>query len=96
MPNFVIKFHPDFFKDFKKFNSKEIKEVSKKIKEIKKNPWKKHLHVTNKCYTMRFKNFRIVYYVKDKEIWFLTLQKRKKVYEHYLKRFNEVLKIIKE
>ncbi len=90
-----VGFHPNFIKDIKKFKKKEQDIILKKINEIKENPERKRLHYTNNCYSVRFKNFRIIYYYHKKEVWFLTVEKRKKVYDSYLKRLKEMIKNFK-
>jgi addiction module RelE/StbE family toxin len=88
MPNdYEIKFHPDFFKDLDKLDKKDVKIVEKQIEKVKQNPRRfKSLHGITNCYRIRIGNLRIVYYVKNRVIWFLTVEKRDTVYGIYLKR----------
>lgn len=92
MPDeYKIKFHPNFFKDLKNLNKKDIKTVHKQINKIEKNPIRfKHLHGKENCYAVRVGGLRIVYYLAGKIIWFLVVEKRKKVYTIYFKRLYKI------
>lgn len=86
-----IKFHPDFFKDLEKLDKKELEIVSKQVKKIKANPTRfKHLRGRENCYSVRAGGLRIIYWIGGKELWFLVVERRGKVYALYFKRLYAV------
>lgn len=91
MPEFEIKFHPDFFKDLDKLDKKDVEIVDKQIKKIKEDPARfKHLRGRQNCYRVRMGHLRTVYYLEGKTIWFLTVEKRDTVYKIYFKRLYDL------
>lgn len=84
---YILNFHPDFFKDFKKLNKTEKEWLVKIYKRIKENPTQfKHLSGKGNCYSVRLGSLITVYYLESKIVWFLVVERRKIVYEIYLKR----------
>mgnify|MGYP000548380781 CR=1 FL=1 len=98
MPEWIIKEHPDFFKDLDKLGTKELQNFYEKKKKIKKNPIRvKHLSGGEHCYREPITdNIRLIYYIKGKIIWFLTVGTHKKSYEKYLKRLHSLRQKILE
>ena len=97
MPDeYIVKFHPDFFKDLDKLNKKEVKIVNKQIEKIKENPtrFRRLVGVPN-CYRVRTLDLRIVYYLEGKTIWFLAVQRRKIIYTIYFRRLYRIKQKLK-
>ena len=88
MADWEIKEHPDFFRDLDKLSINDLKTFYNKKKKIKENPERqKHLSGGKNCYREPItENIRLVYFVKGKTIWFLTISKHKEAYKRYLKR----------
>ncbi len=88
MSEWVIKEHPDFFKDLDKLNKKELEIFYKKKQKIKQNPLRlKHLSGGDNCYREAITdNIRLIYYVKNNEVWLLVIDKHDDVYSEYRKR----------
>ena len=88
MPEWEIREHPDFFKDLDKLSKKDLEIFYKKKKKIKENPVRlKHLSGGENCYREPItSNIRLIYYIEDKTIWFLTVGLHKGVFKDYLKR----------
>ena len=86
-----VKFHPAFFKDLEKINKRELDSVAKQIEKIKQNPTRfKHLRGHENCYSLRTGNLRIVYWIRGSTLWFLVVERRKKVYTIYFKRLYAI------
>ena len=92
MPDeYILLFHPDFFRDMKALDKREREAVYGQIKKVKKDPLRfKRLHGIENCYRIRIGNLRMIYYVRGKEIWFLTVERRKLVYSMYFKRLYRI------
>lgn len=89
MSEWEIKRHPDFLKDLKKLDNKDLNIFYKKIKE---NPERqKHLMGKGNCYREPItENLRLIYFLDGKVIWLLIISKHKNVYKQYLKRFHSL------
>ena len=87
-PSWVVKEHPDFFKDLDKLDTSILNIFYQKKLKIKENPIRlKHLSGGDKCYREAITdNIRLVYYIKDNVIWLLTIGRHKEAYKQYLKR----------
>ena len=88
MGEYIIKFHPDFFKDLDKLSKKEIEIFEKKKEKIRQNPLRsKHLSGGDNCYREAITdNIRLVYWVIQDEIWMLIIDKHDPAYEKFRKR----------
>lgn len=88
MGNWIIKEHPDFFKDLDKLNKKELEIFYKKKEKIKQNPLRlKHLSGGENCYREEITiNIRLIYYIKSNIVWLLTIDKHDDAYIKYRKR----------
>ena len=97
MTNWEIKEHPDFFKDLDKLSTKDLEILYNKKRKIKENPERqKHLSGKENCYREPItENIRLIYYIKEKTIWFLTIGKHKEAYQKYLKRLYSLKSMIK-
>ena len=75
MSEWIIKEHPDFFKDLDRLNINELNIFYKKKKKIKINPERqKHLSGGTNCYREPItRNIRLIYYLQDNTIWLLTI-----------------------
>lgn len=93
MNEWVIKEHPEFFRDLDKLNTKELEIFCNKKKKIKANPLRlKHLSGGENCYREEITyNIRLVYYVKGNEIWMLVIDKHDNAYS----RFRQMLHSLK-
>jgi len=83
-----IREHPEFFKDIDKLGTRELQNFYEKKKKVKENPLRlKHLSGGTNCYREPITdNIRLIYYIKGKTIWLLTIGTHKKAFEKYLKR----------
>jgi len=83
-----IREHPDFFNDLDKLSTKDLETFYKKKKKIKENATRlKHLSGGENCYREPItSNIRLIYYIHENVIWFLTINKHDKAYEEYRKR----------
>ncbi len=88
MNEWVIKEHPDFFKDLDKLENKELGIFYKKKLKIKQNPLRlKHLSGGENCYREEItSNIRLVYYLEKNIIWLLTIDKHDDAYEKFRQR----------
>lgn len=88
MPEWIIKEHPDFFRDLDKLGVRELQNFYDKKKKIKENPMRmKHLSGGANCYREPITdNIRLVYYVEENTIWLLTIGTHKKAFVEYTKR----------
>jgi len=88
LTKWILREHPDFFRDLRKLTTRELDILHKKRLKIKENPQRmKHLHGGANCYREPITdNFRLVYLVEGDTIWFLTIDKHNEAYEEYLKR----------
>lgn len=88
MREWIIKGHPDFFKDLDKLNIKELEIFYKKKQKIKENPLRQeHLSGGESCYREPItSNIRLIYFIQENTIWLLTIKKHDEAYEEYRKR----------
>jgi mRNA-degrading endonuclease RelE of RelBE toxin-antitoxin system len=88
LPEWVVKEHPDFFKDLDKLSTKDLRIFYNKKKKIKENPLRlKHLSGGTHCYREPItENIRLIYYIEENTIWLLTIGKHKEAYKKHLKR----------
>ena len=88
----VVKEHPDFFRDLDKLSMSDLEIFYKKKEKIKQNPLReKHLSGGENCYREPItKNIRMVYYLKDDTIWLLTIGRHDSAYEHYRNRLHSL------
>ena len=94
MTEWIIKEHPDFFKDIDKLGIGELRNFYDKKKKIKANPLRqKHLSGGSNCYREPITdNLRLIYYVEDNVIWMLTIGTHKKAFKDYTKRLYSLKK----
>ena len=92
MSEWVIKEHPDFFGDLDKLNKTELEIFYKKKQKIRQNPLRlKHLSGGENCYREPITdNIRLVYYIKNTEIWLLVIDKHDDAYAEYRKRLHSL------
>tara|TARA_Y100000310_G_scaffold338992_1_gene430246 strand:+ start:12888 stop:13178 length:291 start_codon:yes stop_codon:yes gene_type:complete len=88
LSKWIIKEHPDFFKDLDKLGVSELQNFYNKKKKIKENPLRqKHLSGGSNCYREPITdNIRLIYFIQNNIIWMLTIGKHKEAYKKYLKR----------
>jgi len=84
----IVKEHPEFFKDLDKLGTKELENFYKKKKKIKENPARlKHLAGGENCYAEEITdNIRLVYYLKGNIIWLLAIDRHDHAYANFRKR----------
>lgn len=92
MTEWVIREHPDFFRDLDKLGVRELQNFYDKKEKIKQNPVRvKHLSGGANCYREPITdNVRLVYYVERNIIWLLTIGTHKKAFEEYIKRLHSL------
>ena len=92
MAEWVIKEHPDFFKDLDKLGTTELEIFYKKKNKIKENPLRlKHLSGGENCYREEItKNIRLIYYISGAEIWFLVIDKHDDAYARFRARLHSL------
>lgn len=92
MSKWIIKEHPDFFKDLDNLDKKDLEIFYKKKNKIKENPLRlKHLSGGENCYREPItKNIRLIYYVKENNIWLLVIDKHDDSYERYRQRLDSL------
>ena len=92
MSEWVLREHPDLFTDLDKLNKKELEIFYKKKQKIKENPLRlKHLSGGENCYREPITdNIRLVYYIKNNEIWLLIIDKHDDAYASYRKRLHSL------
>jgi len=92
LPEWILKEHPDFFKDLDKLGIKELQNFYDKKQKIKENPVRlKHLSGGANCFREPITdNVRLIYYVEGNTIWLLTVGIHKKAFENYLKRLHSL------
>jgi len=68
LSEWLIREHPEFFRDLDKISTKDLKIFYKKKKKIKENPERqKHLRGGSNCYRESItKNIRFVYFIHKK------------------------------
>lgn len=88
MSTWIIKEHPDFFKDLNRLGTEELRIFWKKRAKIVKNPEReKHLSGGENCYREAItKNLRLIYYIEKEIVWLMTLKKHDEAYATYLRR----------
>lgn len=86
MTDWIVKEHPDLFKDLDALPKKELEIFYKKKNKIRENPERqKHLHGGENCYREPItENVRLVYYLEGNVIWLLTVSKHDNAYDTYL------------
>ncbi|MFW5991201.1 MAG: type II toxin-antitoxin system RelE family toxin [Candidatus Nanoarchaeia archaeon] len=94
----IIRTHPDFIKDLDKLGVRELQNFYNKKQKIRENPLRqKHLSGGSNCYREPITdNTRLIYYVKDKEIWFLTIGTHKEVFKDYVRRLHSLKDYLQE
>ncbi|MBW2975708.1 hypothetical protein KY366_08370 [Candidatus Woesearchaeota archaeon] len=92
MPDWIIKEHPDFFKDLDKLGIRELQNFYDKKQKIKENPVRvKHLSGGANCYREPITdNVRLIYYIEGDVIWLLTIGTHKKAFNNYIKRLHSL------
>ncbi len=92
LTNWVIREHPDFFKDLDKLGVRELQNFYDKKKKIKDNPIRhKHLSGGIHCYREPITdNVRLIYYIKENVIWLLAIGTHKKAFKQYIKRLHSL------
>ena len=92
MNEWIIKLHPDFLRDLDRLDKKYLEIFYKKKEKIKQNPLRlKHLSGGENCYREEItNNIRLIYYIENNVVWFLTIGKHDKAYEDYLKRLHSL------
>ncbi len=93
MTDWIIKEHPDFYKDLDNLGTKELEILYKKKHKIKEDPLRlKHLSGGENCYREEItSNIRLIYYVKGNTIWLLTVDKHDDAYAGFRKRLHSLL-----
>ena len=89
-----IRFHDNFFKDLDKLSSKDIQIFEKKKAKIMENPRRqKYLSGERHCYREPItKNIRVVYFLHQDTLWFLTIDSHDKAYDKFKERLNQIRK----
>ena len=92
MTEFVVQFHPDFFKDLDNLDKKGVEIFYKKLLKIKQNPFRlKHLSGGTPCYREEItSNIRLIYAVEGNTLSFLTIGRHNESYKTYLKRLHNL------
>lgn len=92
MSDWVVRTHPDFFKDLDRLDRKHLEIFYKKKEKIKENPLRlEHLSGGENCYREEITNkIRLVYYIEGNIIWLLTVGQHDKAYKEYLKRLRSL------
>lgn len=87
-----VKFHNGFFKDLDKLSNKDIGIFEKKRIKIIENPKRqKHLRGVSNCYREPItKNIRVVYFLHQDTIWFLTIGPHDKAYDKFRERLHKI------
>lgn len=90
MNEWIVKEHPDFFRDLDKLGTKELEIFYKKKQKIKQNPLRlKHLSGGENCYREEItSNIRLVYYIEGKTIWLLIIDKHDGAYNNFRQRLH--------
>ncbi len=88
MNDWIVKEHPDFFKDLDKLGNNELEIFYKKKQKIKQNPLRlKHLSGGDNCYREEItSNIRLVYYLEKNFIWLLIIDKHDDAYDKFRQR----------
>lgn len=97
MTEWIIKEHPDLFKDLDRLSNKKLEIFYKKKNKIKQNPERqKHMRGGGNCYREPItENIRLIYFIKGNVIWLLTIGKHDKAYEAYIKRLYSLYETLK-
>jgi len=98
LTEWVVKEHPDFFKDLDKLSKRELEIFCKKKEKIKQNPKRqKHLRGGENCYREPItENIRLIYSIEGNTIWLLIIDKHDKAYETYIKRLYSLYQKMKQ
>ena len=85
----TLKAHPRFERDLKKLSKANKEQLAELILRIKEDPYIfKTLKGCPECFRVRFSNFRLVYVLRNKTVWLIIVDKRKRVYKEVRKRIN--------
>ena len=97
MSEWIVKLHPDFLKDLDKLDNNYLEIFNKKRKKITENPLRlKHLSGGENCYREEItSNIRLVYYIENNIIWFLTIGRHDEAYKMYIKRLHSLRERLK-
>lgn len=97
MTEWIIKEHPDFFKDLDRLSKRELEIFYKKKGKIKQNPERqKHLRGGENCYREPVTgNMRLIYFIEGNVIWLLTVDRHGRAYENYIKRLYSLSERLK-
>ena len=92
MNEWIIKEHPDFFRDLDKIGVKELEIFYKKKNKIKRNPLRlKHLSGGDNCYREEITlNIRLIYYITGNVIWLLTIGRHDPAYNKFRQRLHSL------
>ena len=83
----MLKAHSLFAKDVAKLDTKDKERLLIVLDNIKKNPTRyKSIKYISNGFRARIGNLRVVYMVKENEIWILIVEKRNSVYKNMNKR----------
>ena len=98
MSEWILKFHEDFFEDLDDLSKAEVLMFEKKKNKILSNSLRlKHLSGGNNCYREAItSNIRLVYYVRENEVWMLTIDKHDEAYDKYRARLIALRKMFLE
>jgi len=88
LSDWIIKEHPEFFRDLDKLSTNDLKIFYKKKEKVKENPKRqKHLSGGSNCYREPItKNIRLIYFIESNVIWMLTIGPHDKSYQVFRKR----------
>ena len=89
-----IRFHDNFFRDLDKLSLKDVQIFEKKKVKIIENPRRqKYLAGEKNCYREPItKNIRVVYFLHQDAIWFLTIGTHDKAYDKFKERLHQIRK----
>jgi len=92
LSDWIIREHPDFFRDLDDLSVKELEILFKKKQKIKADPLRlKHLSGGENCYREAITgSIRLIYYIECDTIWFLTIGRHDASYKEYLKRLHSL------
>ncbi len=89
MAVWTLRAHPRFERDLKKLSKADKKQLAELILRIKEDPYRfKTLKGCPECFRVRFSNFRLVYALRNKTIWLIIVDNRKRVYKEMRKRIR--------
>ena len=87
-----IRFHDSFFKDLDNLSNKDVQIFEKKRKKIIGNPKRqKHLRGVSHCYREPItRNIRVIYFLHENILWFLTIGSHDKAYAKFKERLHQI------